>query len=415
VDGFVKNVSTGLSMSYMTQRYVLSVPLSGVSVNQLSSAAFSFGAGVLAELPLNLSVGVAADDLNQPNLGVVGSDRLPTVVRWGVAERLLDKGFVHVTATAAQSLSNADLETQGGMELFFPDYGVRVRGGYSTYEGSVGVGWADPDLFVDYAYLFSVSQESQISGSALPGSHLFEIGLQWGSTAQNAVYGEYMRRGKDSETAAQWDKALWCYLQALDAKPADIPAIEGRERVLARYNVQRAAKYYADGQEALKRGFFLDARNDFEMANQLMPGNPEYVKAFGTMAAYTPLNDKNVSPAKKEAVQEAKTMSTQADLYLSKGRPDLAKKNLEEALKTQPQNPELKQKLAQLEAPKPRISDERVARAQELYNQGLKMYLEGDLDGAIQAWQQALKANPDHTKAQNNLIHAQLEKEAGKS
>src|SRR5579859_7412269 len=39
-EGMVQSVAAGFSLSYITQRYVLSVPLSGVSVSQLSSSAF---------------------------------------------------------------------------------------------------------------------------------------------------------------------------------------------------------------------------------------------------------------------------------------------------------------------------------------------------------------------------------------
>jgi len=114
------------------------------------------------------------------------------------------------------------------------------------------------------------------------------------------------------------------------------------------------------------------------------------------------------------STQDVQLLMTEADIYLSKGRPDLAKKNLQEALKAQPQNEEVKQKLAHIEAPTQTVSQVKMKAAQDLYEKGLKMYLDGDLDGAIHAWEEALKDDPNHTKAQNNLVRAKLEKESEK-
>lgn len=412
-EGLFQNPSVGLSLSYLAQSYVLSQPLAGVSLSQLSAGAFGFGAGMLVELPFNLTLGLSADNINQPNIGVVGADRLPIFSRWGLAAKWLKEGPLRLTATLAQSLSDADLETQGGLELFFPDYGVKARAGIGTYEGAIGAGFEASDFFIDYAYLFSTSASSQLSGSGIPGSHLLEIGMEWGSSSEDSAYAERFRKAKEAEAQGQWDQALWYYQEILALKPSDKVALEGRENALLQFNRQRASQYGRDGLQAEQKGSLLDARDNFEMAKRLDPDNPDYSKALVRIALEsTP--PALAPPSSSPSAQTSQLLATQADLYLSKGRPDLAKKNLEEALKSQPHNAVLKEKLTRLENPQPSVSPARAELAQRLYDKGLQKYLEGNLDGAIQAWEDALRADPGLTKAQNNLIHAQLEKEAEK-
>jgi Tfp pilus assembly protein PilF len=410
-DGFFQHTSVGFSLSYMTERYVLTQPLSGVSLSQLSASAFGFGVGLLIDLPLNLTFGLSADNLNQPNLGVVGADRLPALGRWGLAVKFLNDSPIRLTVTAAQSLSDADLETQGGVEIFFPDYGVRLRAGLGAYQGAVGAGFQGADFFIDYAYLFSVSPDSQLAGLGLPGSHLLELGMRWGSPLDESEYGKRLQKAREAETTGQWDQALWYYQEMLALKPGDKTALEGSQRSLLRFNHQRADKYYQDGLSAEQKGSLAGARDNFEMASRLDPSNSFYSKALSRTTPKFPKEPLNSFPPSTQTTQ---LLATQADLYLSKGRPDLAKKNLEEALKDQPQNAELKVKLARLESPPRTVPPARAELAQRLYDKGLQNYLAGDLDGAIRAWEDSLRADPSQTKAQNNLIHARLEKEQEK-
>ncbi len=472
--GFFNHLAAGFSLSYLSQNYALSTPLAGVSLTQLTSSAFSFGAGLLVSMPLNLTLGLSADDLNQPNLGVIGNDRLPSFLRWGLTEKIVNKGPFQLTATAAQSLSNADLETQGGLECYFADYGVRLRAGAGTYQGAVGLGYELADISIDYAYLFSVAPGSQIAGVGLPGSHLLELAVKWGETPEVTAYNAYFQKAKEAEAASRWDRAFWDYQECLSNKPGDTAATAGRARALNQYNLQRAEHFYQDGLAAEKSNLLMEARNNFEMAVKLNPANPEYNKALDQLnmpnlpiapvssnedkeinatlqkvsqllalnkreAAVQVLKDalqkhphqatlemvlktlrlavpkgENTVPALSGSAPNVQLLMTEADIYLSKGRPDLAKKNLEEALKTDPNNVKLRQKLEDLNTAPNTVSQVKMKLAQSLYEKGLKLYLNGELDAAIHAWEEALKADPNLTKAQNNLVRAKLEKESEK-
>jgi tetratricopeptide (TPR) repeat protein len=463
--GIVHETAVGLSLTYLTQSFVLSGPLTVVSPSQLSSSAFSFGGGVLVAFNPDLSVGFSVEDINRPNVGVVSVDRLPVFMRWGLAAKVLPHGPVQLTLTAAQSFADSRLETQGGAECFFPQYGVRLRAGANPYQAAVGFGYEMTDFFIDYSYSFSAFANNQLSGTGVPGSHLLEMGVKWGVTASAAVYAEYMRKAGEAEAQGRWDKANWYYLECFSIKP-EKAAIDGHNRVLANFNRERAERCYKDGQEARKKGFLLEARNDTELAVKLAPQNRDYSNALAqiteelarmtsdeeivesiqqvsrrvakddkegalrivtqalekhprqpalelvkrSLEGETEVADAPVSTtAAKEAKQAAKLVTTEADLYLSRGRADLAKENLQKALETNPQSAEIKRKLAKLEAPVAVISPEKVKLGQELYEKGLQKYLEGDLNGAIHDWEEALKADPTNTRVQNNLVRAKIE------
>jgi tetratricopeptide (TPR) repeat protein len=235
--------------------------------------------------------------------------------------------------------------------------------------------------------------------------------MQWGAAPSETAYGDRLQKARESEAAGQWDQALWCYQEMEALKPGDKTATDGRQRALLQFNLQRAGAYYKDGLAAEQKNSLLEARDDLEMASRLDPGNRNYSKALDRV---TSKSQQPITVASSPSGKTAQLLTTESDLYLSKGRPDLAKKKLKEALKEQPQNPEIKEKLSRLEAPSTVIAPDMVDLANRLYEQGLQKYLGGDLDGAIRAWEDTLKADPSQTRAQNNLIHAKLEKEAEK-
>jgi len=520
--GIFHSLEVGFSFSYLMQRYVLSVPLQNVSLTNVSANSLALGGGLLLSPFQDFTLGLAADDINSPNLGVVGTDRIPLLLRWGMAAKLFSHNPVQLTLTAAQSLSNSQLDNQGGMELFFSDFGIRLRGGLDDYQGAVGFGYEWSDFLIDYAYTFSAFGNNQVAGVGLPGSNLLELGLRWGGVTSESEYDEYMRKAQTAEETKSWGWAAWYYQEALAAKPNDKAAAEGRARNLPQYNSQRAArffkdgqlaeqkasledakfyyemsvklaptqadyaaaltrvsasadlaasqakaeKYYQDGLAAEQKGALFDALYDLAMAAKAMPANLDYARALVRVNdAFTAKAQNSGSEAKIDEIvrrvsdavsrdkrqsalkllaeglrkyphqpaleliqrmldsgegvtpgsapnQAVQILENEADLYIAKGRPDMAKKSLEEALKTQPKNAEVKKKLSQLDSPVQTVSPDKMKLAEELYEKGLQCYLSGDLDGAVRNWEEALKNDPNHTKAQNNLVRAKLERES---
>ena len=468
VGGFFQDVGLGFSLSYLTQRYTLLTPLTGVSLSNLSSGAFTLGAGLLVSLQPGLSLGISAADINQPQLGIVGIDQQPTILRLGLAAELFKAHPVRLTLTANQSLTKNDLNSFGGMEFYFPGIGVRLRGGAGPYQGAVGLGYELADLFLDYAYSFSIAGVSAVSNAAPPGSNMFELGFQWGNPPAPDVYELYFKKAQEAEAQRNWRFAYWYYHESFKVKRTR-PALEGLSRVLVPYNLDRALKCYLDGKTAEQKGLWDEAANNYELAVKLAPSNADYASALvKAVTEAAELNEeKNIADliwkisgllAKKQDVaanhllnqalrtyphqpalvliqkslhptaalapravpvtiqgpptekeSNAKLAITEAELYLAHGRLDLAKRDLAAALAAQPKNVEIKTKLAELEVPTPVVLDANRQLAQDLYETGLKRYLDDDLSGAIHDWEQAFKADPTNTKVQNNLIRAKIE------
>ncbi|HJT25703.1 MAG TPA: hypothetical protein VJ873_14095, partial [bacterium] len=116
----------GLSLSLLRQQFTLLDPLAGVSPSNVSASAFSVGGGALWDFLPWATLGLSADDLNQPNLGVAGTDLVPVAVRYGVAIRPAVGGD-RLVVTLAQELSEGALSTQGGAEWVFSLLGVALR------------------------------------------------------------------------------------------------------------------------------------------------------------------------------------------------------------------------------------------------------------------------------------------------
>ena len=463
VGGVMRDFAAGFSLSFLTERYTLSAPLQGVSVSDLSPSAFALGAGFLMSVEPGLTVGFSAEDINRPNLGVVGVDRQPLFLRWGLAAELFAGTPVQWILTASQSFSRSNLETQGGVECFLAKYGARLRGGLSPYQGAVGLGYIWSNFSIDYAYSFSAFRSTRLSGATFPGSHQVEIGFKWGTGRMETTYMEFYRKAQENEARGDWEKANLYYLECISLKNGSA-AEEGHRRVLVEYNRQRAAQYYNEGQEAQQRGMIFDAQNDYEMAARLSPDNAQYTEALSQAALeaarasidnevaeairqisaliargdskgalrsvsqalqrhpHNPaleliqasLGQEEVSeakapPAVKAAKEAAKLVTAEADLYLAHGQVDMARDNLEKALKANPNNTQIKIKLIRLAAPTPVVSPGNARLAQDLYEKGLRNYLDGNLAEAIKNWDKSLKSDPTNRRVQNNLIRAKIE------
>jgi tetratricopeptide (TPR) repeat protein len=273
--------------------------------------------------------------------------------------------------------------------------------------------------------------------------------------------------GQSAEKEKAVDDARFYYEMSVKLAPDQADYTAALARVKSTENLATAQKFYQDGMAAQQKGALFEARSDLGMAAKLAPDQADYAKALDQINQlfiqriteltsterkideYVGRISRAISKGDKKsadrALQEAlgkypqepaleliqkmmalwekggeknppnravQLLENEADLYLSKGRPDLAKDSLQEALKAQPSNQSVKDKLAQLDQAAPVVSVENAQKAEMLYEKGLQCYLAGDLDGAIAAWEEALKANPDHMKARNNLVRAKVEKES---
>ncbi|HBL16903.1 MAG: hypothetical protein A2X36_08145 [Elusimicrobia bacterium GWA2_69_24] len=144
-----------------------------------SVSAFGFDAGALYQPFRRLRFGLALQDLNRPDLGFGGESRLPVGLRAGAAypgDRLmLALDVCH---------RDGELKVYTGAERW--DLGRRfaLRGGLGVGTRqfsnlSVGMGFKERHLRIDYAFLYPLSG---LTGTA--GTHRVALSLRWGRAAQ---------------------------------------------------------------------------------------------------------------------------------------------------------------------------------------------------------------------------------------
>jgi tetratricopeptide (TPR) repeat protein len=462
-EGFLEGTGVGLSLSYLRQAFTYSAPTVGISLTNVSSSAFSLGAGVLCDLDPSFTLGFSADDINQPNLGVVGTDLLPVELRGGAALRWPMADWSRMVLTVGESLTGGTWDTQGGLEWIMTRWGLSLRGGANSTEGGVGFGWTGSGLTLDYAYRFSIGNQASLAGTGVPGSHLLELSFNWGEEKKPAEsFEKYILKAREESVAGHWTQAFWYYRYALQVKPNDPTALKEKAYALAQYNRQRANKYFKEGQEAEAQGYLLEERRDYDWACQLDPDNSQYKEAkqrslaVNASALADPKVQKAVDEAtraaraghKKEALDrilnvlplypddpslnvlvqsfrakpvtvtmvpktdpEVKRLLKEADLYLEKGRADLATADWKKVLRIDPAQSQAQASLRE-RAQGEEVSDlskEDRAKVQDLYQKGLNAYLQGDIGEAIADWEKVLKLDPHHVNAQNNLVRAKLE------
>ena len=454
----IGNFQLGFSFSYLKQAYTLSSALSGLSGSNFSGEAFSLGAGILYQPLPSLTLGFSADDLTQPNLGVIGVYRFPVTWRWGAAYDLSLAGAGSLLLTLSQDDLGSGLETQGGGEWRLPFLNLALRAGGDANQGGLGIGWSNSFLKLDYAYLFSWGAEPSIPSEGLPANYVLELTFLGPAPAPTAgPYDWFLAKARSAVQAKNWRTALWYYLEALKLKN-DPSVLAKKQDALQNYNQERAAQYFALGQTAESQGLLAEAQRDDEWAAQLDPANPQYQQAADRLKNQPPslalanpqasdlltqafdalakgerkkaaellvqgqktypndpsfarlarsLSQSAVSPA---AGAQVDRLLLEADLYNQKGRPDLAREDWKKVLTLDPSNGSAEAKLEQ-SAPGSgeKLTPEQSQEAQDLYQKGLRAYLSGDNAEAVKDWQDTLKIDPNNLNAQNNLVRAKLE------
>jgi len=471
----IGNLKLGFSFSYLKQAYVLNSALTGLTGSNFTGEAFSMGVGILYQPWPSLTLGFSADDLTQPNLGVVGVYLFPVAWRWGAAYdfALADAGSL--VLTLSQDDLGSGLETQGGGEWRLPFLNLALRAGGDAYQGDLGIGWSNSFLRLDYAYLFSWGSAPSIGSEGLPANYVLELTFLGSepSPQPSSTYPWFVEKARQAALVKNWRWALWYYSEALKFNSADPQVRAEKQTVLQNYNKERAAQYFSLGQAAESQGYFTEAQRDDAWAAQLDPqelryqqavdrlknksGSPELSetkvlsglsdpKVQGLLSQILELLSKGERKKALELLSQVQSLYPkdalltrlsqslegsrsavsskaspgfnpkteqlllEADLYVQKGRPDLARENWKKVLAIDSSNPQAREKLKESKAEGEKsLTPEENQKALELYQKGLQAYLNGDITEAVKDWQETLQVDPHNVNALNNLVRAKLE------
>ena len=141
---------------------------------------FSFDFGVLYRPSANYSFAFAVKDLNQPNVGLAASDKVPSEIRGGFAYRQRTLLF-----DAELSRKDKDTNVALGLEKWlFRSFALRAGiggGARNRREISTGMGYAGGNFSLDYAFIFPLGG---IESTA--GSHRFSLTIRFGKAPERA-------------------------------------------------------------------------------------------------------------------------------------------------------------------------------------------------------------------------------------
>jgi tetratricopeptide (TPR) repeat protein len=448
------HLSLGFAAAGLRQSFTLSSPMPGVNLSQLNAQAFSMDAGVLAQPWSWLSLGFSDQDLNQPNLGVVGVARLPQTLRWGVG-LLLPGGL---TVNLAQSSASGLVDSQAGLQWSPPGSMLSLRCGLDSSSLGAGFGLAWSSLRLDYAYQWSLPGGD---AAGLPGTHSLALAYAWSSARNRAQV--WTEQGRQALAASRFSEALACARNALLLSPGDAGSGALLAQAQQGWDRQQAQNYAVLGQKALAQGRTGDAVQYLKWACSLDPSNAAYASQLGAAQAGLPtgiladaLVQKQVEavlaclakgqtqealdalqPALDHAPGDASLQALarllkapegraptarpaqgpdtlrwmeDAVRFSGQGQPDLARQAWQKVLKADPDNALARRALAP-EAGRPQAAPQDLKKAEALFAKGLAAYQNGDLRTAIRLWQQCLELDPNNLNAQNNLSRARIELE----
>ncbi len=451
----------GVDLCYLRQQFTLLAPLAGVNPANVSAGAFSVGAGALYDIFKWGTLGISVENLNQPNLGVVGLDMIPILLRYGVAVRP-KVGEDRLAITLAQSLSAGSLDTQGGAEWNITRWGVSIRAGGDANMGVAGFGWRTNGLTIDYAYQFSWNQAPSLNGVGLPGSSLLEVGFSWENTSrEEKVFDELLFKGREALKLQQWKDAFWDFQQAYLLNPSEPSVLQGRSEALKQYNLQRADAYFQAGVNAENHGYFPEAQRDYDWAASLAPQEGRYSEAGERVrksltqgaledprvgdileksvafmklgengAAVKKINEalvlyprdaflqfvakafaRKAVPVAEREDKKLEQLAAEAEIFRSKGRLDLAQQTWQEILKADPNNAMARENIAANTSTSPaqNLTDSQKNQIQALLQKGLKDYANGDTEAAEKNWESVLQIDPLNVNALNNLTRVKME------
>ena len=150
-----------------------------------------------------------------------------------------------------------------------------------------------------------------------------------------------------------------------------------------------ADRYFKNGLNLYQKEELTKALVEFE---KVLTSNPKHKKVIDYI---TRINKKNVSSYLKQAMK----------LY-SEEKLSEAISKFKEVLKLDSGN---KQALGYLDKIRAQLNERNIIKAEEYNKQGVVEYSKGNLKKAIQAWEEALKFNPELETAEKNLKRAQAE------
>lgn len=259
---------------------------------------------------------------------------------------------------------------------------------------------------------------------------------------REALVIQHRRKAAALEQSGDLTRALDEWKIALTIDPDDSAAQAGRKKLEARIE-QAVADRLRQGREALERGVPVEARRQFLAALALDPANQDAfaalrAEATGSRVAPDATPSGRASGAASGEAQEVNPLLADATDSLEAREFEVAIADVDKLLADSPGLPEgieLKKAilygygkaqlddgqyagsyraLADLAKLDPKYLDAAALREQvksrliqDLYQEGIRLYRDENLEGAITKWRAVLEYDPNQTEARKNIEQAE--------
>ena len=177
----------GLFTSFKENVYTQIDPLFS---NGTSTNGVALDLGLLYKLTDNVSFGLAALNVNQPNmaLGEDAEAKVPFVLQTGIALKLGNTvPTIDLTYRNKELRDKQDINLHVGIESWLANNNIALRGGMNFYDMALGASYVfnrgeKVDAQLDYAFRYPLSfKEDAISD--IYGSHQFSLNIRFGGLA----------------------------------------------------------------------------------------------------------------------------------------------------------------------------------------------------------------------------------------
>lgn len=428
-DEKIKPTDTSFGISYGRSIGFLRLGLTVKSIYQKlyskSIKAFAGDAGLMYRSPTDsFGIGLAALNIGS---GIDG-DKLPLSIRLGsmvnISRKLILSADIHAPVDDAPNLHVGGEYTHaisknlsGSFRTGFKNTSINDLGALSGLSLGAGVTW--DTVKIDYAF---------VPYGDLGSTHRMSIGILFGS-------GKLGR----AKVKTDYEKALALfknnlYLDALKIlqRYIDKPYLDQQAARLAKKVDRAIARSLSPDMLYSQAAMFYEIkkyRQSLDLLKEALALNPNHKKSKKLIKKLSrKLNLMKEEKQKKESLarkerqkQVVKSLLLTSRKQLAQGNNNEAVKTLEKLLRYEPGNKKagwliaeaqkkldkkkqaLEKKRAQQRKQKTQQARRNKTRADQLYQEGLDLYMQGKVDVAIHTWKKGLTLNPSHTKTINAL------------
>jgi tetratricopeptide (TPR) repeat protein len=412
----------------------------------------------------DLNLGWVVNNLGKPVVFISQSHSLDAFTELGAAYRCWDKNLL-LTAAVRESFA-AETEFKAGAEVTVFDI-LAMRAGYRAWPSgnylgalaglTLGLGIRISDYNLDYAYtpfpdlgdVHRLTVTLPFGRSVVEEQRMLEKLEKQVKAKQKAIFDQTVAEGDQYNARNQFEKALAAYNKAYAMNPGDGSLNAKIKSMEAAQKKKAADEYAAKGKKAQQEKDYLTALVEWSKVLELLPDNAEAQQNVTTV-------NQKLSAEKLSAASHANAQ--QIDQYFQNGLKCMQNGHYTEALDlwkkilaldpnnsrvtqylrvTQTKMEELAQEMLRLadhdwegeqyvnavkkwrqvaEFPGEAAAQARAALenrkaklaelAEATYKQGLQQYIQNDLDGAINFWQNVQVLDPKYPKIQQNLEQA---------